>query len=138
MSRLASASLLIASVVALAGCGTTGPIGSVTGGECQLVRAPEYAVRGETTFDQIWINRTTEALVVGCRQPRPKARPPSLTPELRARVVSLDPELKAAARTLTPKQKRQVVAVAKKEAAKIVPAKKRAGFIKRLRAYYGI
>lgn len=72
--RIAS---VIALGLALAGCATA-PVGSVSGGECRIVRTPEYAVKGRTGYDQIWINRTTEALVDGCRQPRPKARPASL------------------------------------------------------------
>jgi hypothetical protein len=53
-------------------------IGSILGGECKLSHTPEFAVLGKTGYDQIWINRTTESLVTGCNQPRPKARPASL------------------------------------------------------------
>jgi hypothetical protein len=71
MSRLA---LVIGSVLLIAGCAPKPPIGSVEGGECKLTSTPQYAVLGKTDFDQRWINRTTEALVVGCNQPRPRSR----------------------------------------------------------------
>lgn len=59
----------------LAGCEMTKEtIASV----CAYLASPEYAVRGHGGYDQRWINRTTESIVVGCRQPRPKARPASL------------------------------------------------------------
>lgn len=63
----------------LAGCATP-TIGSVTGGECKLpgLHTPIYAVKGKTTYDQEWIDDATEALVRGCKQVRPKARPVSL------------------------------------------------------------
>jgi hypothetical protein len=50
----------------------------VTGGECHLVSSPTYVVLGKTRYDQGWIDRTSEAIIVGCKQPRPKARPASL------------------------------------------------------------
>lgn len=62
----------------LATCDHDGPVGSTLGGECRLVRTPKYAVMGKTPYDQGWINITTEAIVVGCAQPRPVARPASL------------------------------------------------------------
>lgn len=64
-------------ILFLGGCQTT-TIGSVVGGECRLVRTPTYAVKGRTTYDQGWVDDTTEALVRGCKQARPKARPASL------------------------------------------------------------
>jgi hypothetical protein len=60
----------------LAGCVTTNK-GSVAG-ECRLVSTPQYAVKGRTNYDQNWIDDTTERLVGGCKQARPKARPASL------------------------------------------------------------
>lgn len=48
---------------------------TVLQGECRIVHTPEYVIRGKTRHDQLWVDRTTEALVGGCRQPRPKARP---------------------------------------------------------------
>lgn len=125
MSRLASATLLLGSSLLLGGCFQTATVGSV-GGECRLVSTPQYAVLGKTSYDQRWINRTTESLVAGCRQPRPGARPPSLDPQVKAQVASLTPKEKA----------RAVTAV--RQAAKTLPPKKREGFIRRLRAYYGI
>lgn len=72
----APAILLVSSLaVFLGGCPDDATIGSIIGGECQIAKAPEYAVLGKTGYDQAWINRTTEGLVVGCKQPRPKARP---------------------------------------------------------------
>lgn len=50
---------------------------TVLGGECKLNHTPEYEVLGRTPYDQKWIVRTTESLVVGCHQPRPKKRPAS-------------------------------------------------------------
>lgn len=47
-------------------------------GTCKVVHTPPVAVKGATAYDQDWIDETTEALVGGCRQPRPKARPPEL------------------------------------------------------------
>lgn len=71
-------SFVIASLLMLAACSTPQTVGSIAKGECQITHAPEYAVKGRTGYDQAWINRTTEALVDGCQQPRPKARPPKL------------------------------------------------------------
>lgn len=50
----------------------------MVGGECRIARTPDYAVLGRTSYDQRWIDVTTEGLVAGCDQPRPKARPASL------------------------------------------------------------
>lgn len=69
--------LVVASTLALAGCATA-PIGSVGGGECKIVHTPQYRVLGKTSYDQAWVDHTTEAIVVGCKQSRPKARPASL------------------------------------------------------------
>lgn len=66
---------VIASLLVLAACATPQTPGTVKG-TCDIVRTPEYAVKGRTGYDAAWINRTTEALVDGCGQPRPKARPP--------------------------------------------------------------
>ncbi len=65
---------VVALALMLAACGTSRPA-SVTEGECKLVSAPEYAVLGKTKYDQEWIDDTTERLVGGCLQARPKARP---------------------------------------------------------------
>lgn len=79
MLRLVPVIASVALTLPLAGCFETfGGPGSVIKGECQLVHTPAYAVYGKTRYDQTWIDRTTEAVVVGCKQPRPKARPPSL------------------------------------------------------------
>lgn len=71
---------LLAVLALLAGCAGTPTIGSVAGGECKLpgLHTPTYAVRGWQKYDQEWIDDATEALVRGCNQPRPKARPASL------------------------------------------------------------
>ncbi len=70
---------LIPAFLLLGGCVTT-PIGSVIGGECKLpgLHTPTYEVKGRTTYDQGWITDVTVALVAGCKQPRPKARPAEL------------------------------------------------------------
>lgn len=76
MLRPAHAILAISLGLLLGGCPGQEPPASTLGGECKLVETPKYAVRGKTGYDQAWVNRTTEALVVGCGQPRPAARPP--------------------------------------------------------------
>lgn len=68
--------LVLSSTLLVAGC-AGGPVGSITGGECKIVHTPEYSVRGKTQYDQRWVSGTTESLVRGCGQPRPKARPAS-------------------------------------------------------------
>lgn len=68
---------MLTSALLLAGCGTLRPA-SVRGGECRLVATPKYAVLGKTSYDQKWVDRTTESIVAGCRQPRPKPRPAAL------------------------------------------------------------
>lgn len=70
--------LVIAVAFLLGGCASSSSIGSVAGGECRIVSAPKYVVRGRADYDNIWINKTTEAIVRACRQPRPLARPASL------------------------------------------------------------
>lgn len=70
--------VLVVTIVLLVTACSTSPIGSVTGSECKIVRAPEYAVKGKTAYDQNWIDDTTVGIVAGCNQPRPKARPASL------------------------------------------------------------
>lgn len=70
------AALLLA-ILALGGCVTTGE-GSVTGGECKVFQAPQYAVRGARSYDQDWIDSTVEGGVGGCKWKRPAARPASL------------------------------------------------------------
>lgn len=75
MKRLLTAAALLIAGVSLSGCLTSGGVGSVLNGECKLGSTPEYAVRGKLPYDQRWINRTTEAMVSGCGQPRPRARP---------------------------------------------------------------
>lgn len=53
-------------------------VASVKEGACKIAHTPQYAVKGLTPYDQDWIDDTTEGLVGGCAQPRPKARPASL------------------------------------------------------------
>lgn len=89
---------LVVGALVLAGCQTQTPIGSVVGGECRIVKAPQFAVRGKTAYDQGWVNRTTEAIVVGCRQRRPQARPP----ELDRPAVVAKPAVVARAEVATP------------------------------------
>lgn len=62
---------ILAMLASLCGCGP--PIGSVMGGECKLVHTPSFAVKSTTEMGQEWVDDTTEALVRGCKQPRPKA-----------------------------------------------------------------
>lgn len=91
MRNIITSAALIACAIALGGCATAS-IGSVGGGECRLTHTPEFAVRGKAPYDQRWINKTTEALVDGCRQPRPKARPASF--DAPAKTVSPAPKPK--------------------------------------------
>lgn len=69
-------------------------VGSILGGECKLVHSPQYAVLGRTSYDQIWINQTTEAVVTGCNQDRPKVRPASLDAPKKAAVTAAAPKVK--------------------------------------------
>lgn len=73
--KIASALTVLTLGTLLAACASSGKVGSLAGGECRLVRTPDYAVKGRTTYDQNWIDDTTERLVGGCGQARPKARP---------------------------------------------------------------
>lgn len=79
----------------LAAC-ASGPdaVGSVAGGDCQVAHTPQYAVRGATRYDQQWVDTTTEALVAGCRQPRPQARPPELDRPAARQAVKPTPKKK--------------------------------------------
>lgn len=49
---------------------------SVIGGVDQVIKAPEFVVKGATDFDQRWIDETTEAGIAGLGWKRPEARPP--------------------------------------------------------------
>lgn len=69
--------IAIFAVALLGGCANP-TIGSVAGGECKLVHSPVYAVKGKASYDQEWIDDQIEAMVRGCRQARPKARPASI------------------------------------------------------------
>ncbi|WP_439392553.1 hypothetical protein ACRQ5Q_24320 [Bradyrhizobium sp. PMVTL-01] len=42
---------------------------------CSAFERPLYAVVGKTAYDQLWINRITEAGVAGCGWERPAVRP---------------------------------------------------------------
>ena len=59
-------------------CGTLRPA-SVGGGECRVFERPEYAVLGQTRYDQNWIDSNTEAGVAACGWQRPKPRPQGLS-----------------------------------------------------------
>jgi hypothetical protein len=63
---------------ALAGCAGTKRPASVAGGECRIFEAPPYEVRGQTSYDQDYIDGNVEAGVGGCGWKRPAARPPEL------------------------------------------------------------
>lgn len=77
---------VVALAVALGGCGET-IRGSIAGGESKVFQAPEYAVRGETQYDQDWIDGNVEAGIAGFNWPRPKARPPAMDGAPPPRVV---------------------------------------------------
>jgi hypothetical protein len=61
--------------VALAGCAGTKLPASVAKGECRVFEAPPYEVRGQTSYDQDYIDGNVEAGVGGCGWKRPAARP---------------------------------------------------------------
>ena len=63
---------------ALAGCAGTKRPASVAGGECRIFEAPPYEVRGQTSYDQDYIDGNVEAGIGGCGWKRPAARPPEL------------------------------------------------------------
>jgi hypothetical protein len=48
------------------------------GGACSAFERPQYQIRGATSYDQKWADKTTEAGVAGCSWPRPEARPHEL------------------------------------------------------------
>ena len=73
--RLAPIGALALTVTA---CGTLRPA-SVGGGECRVFERPEYAVLGQTRYDQNWIDSNTEAGVAACGWQRPKPRPQGLS-----------------------------------------------------------
>ncbi|WP_456681659.1 hypothetical protein [Bradyrhizobium sp. USDA 3311] len=49
---------------------------SVTGGESNALKGPEFVVKGATDFDQRWIDETTEAGIAALGWKRPEPRPP--------------------------------------------------------------
>jgi hypothetical protein len=69
-----SARAIGALALTVTACGTLRPA-SVGGGECRVFERPEYAVFGQTRYDQNWIDSNTEAGVAACRWQRPKPRP---------------------------------------------------------------
>lgn len=123
MSRLVHA-LLLLSAFALTGCANKAAIGSIVGGECQLMHTPEYAVKGATPYDQRWANKTTEALVEGCGQPRPKKRPASFDAPKVARATPAQPVASKPAPAKPPEAPKAVTAPTASEPAQ-PPKKKR-------------
>lgn len=64
----------VVALMVLGGCATQpGSLLGVVQGSDKL-KTPKCAVKGRTAYDQKWINVTTEALVDGFGQPRPKPR----------------------------------------------------------------
>lgn len=61
----------------MAGCGHRLPA-SVSDGLDKVIEAPEYEIRGATTFDQRWIDRAVAAGVASLNWPLPKPRPAEL------------------------------------------------------------
>lgn len=45
---------------------------------CDAFPRPEFQIRGASSYDQDWADRTTEAGVAGCKWQRPVVRPPQL------------------------------------------------------------
>ncbi len=75
--RLVRLAPIGALALTMAACGTLRPA-SVGGGECRVFERPEYAVLGQTRYDQNWIDSNTEAGVAACGWQRPKPRPQAL------------------------------------------------------------
>lgn len=53
---------------------------SVSGGECKVFDRPQFAVLGQTSYDQKWIDGNTEAGIAACGWDRPAKRPEDLQP----------------------------------------------------------
>ena len=75
--RLVQLAPIGALALTVAACGTLRPA-SVGGGECRVFERPDYAVLGQTRYDQNWIDSNTEAGVAACGWQRPKPRPQAL------------------------------------------------------------
>jgi hypothetical protein len=73
---LISATILVVSGTLLQGC-ADGKFQTFTAAGENFPKA-EYAVRGKTRYDQVWVDKTIEAEVAGFGFPRPKPRPASL------------------------------------------------------------
>lgn len=58
----------------------SGPQGNGVGA-CSAFEAPQYQIKGQTSYDQKWADKTTEAGVAGCDWKRPAKRPASLNPK---------------------------------------------------------
>ncbi|WP_375782925.1 hypothetical protein ACE10Z_23715 [Bradyrhizobium sp. Pha-3] len=69
--------LLLLLAPLLNACASHGP-GSIAGGECKIFEAPRYAIKGETQYDQDWVDSTIEGGVGGCHWTRPSPRPAEL------------------------------------------------------------
>lgn len=93
--------LLLSLLIVLGGCANP-TIGSVAAGECKLFHTPTYAVKGKTSYDQEWADDVTEALVRGCKQARPKARPASIDNPPRVQIKMTSPTTGV---TVKPKKK---------------------------------
>jgi len=70
--------LLFALAVFLGGCQNKALITSIPGGESKVFERPEYEVRGQTRYDQNWIDSQIEGGVAAFRWDRPGPRPPEL------------------------------------------------------------
>ena len=75
--RLVRLAPIGALALTMAACGALRPA-SVGGGECRVFERPDYAVLGQTRYDQNWIDSNTEAGVAACGWQRPKPRPQML------------------------------------------------------------
>lgn len=67
----------LSSFFLLVGCASQQQGFATFQGSTAAIHTPQFAVRGRTNYDQVWINRTTEALV-DSGQPRPLPRPARL------------------------------------------------------------
>lgn len=75
ISRIAC---IIVACFVLAGCQSGKMLTSIPGGESKVFEAPPYEVKGQTQYDQNWIDSQVEGGVAAFGWPRPAPRPPEL------------------------------------------------------------
>jgi hypothetical protein len=86
-----TASLLGVIGILASGCATSHNFATLSNGACSAFPAPKYQIKGQTSYDQKWADKTTEAGVAGCDWKRPAKRPASLNPKPVAAKLEPDP-----------------------------------------------